>query len=303
MVPGGEGRRPAYGRGAVRPGAATSSRSRPTIGRSSTVISTSAGSRPTAAQWRVQDVDLAQQGRLVAGQVGRVGLLGDDPQGPPLPGPADDDRDVADRPGIAGGLGQPDVAAGVRLGAGRPERAQRLDADLQLVEPLGVGGEVQPVRLVLAQPPARAEPAEGPAVAERVEGRGGLGDDPGRPERHRRDQRAQPQPGVEPGEQAQRHPRFGDGLPGAVDLGDLDQVVHQGDARRTPAASAARARSRQPAVGSSPHGNRETCRITRGPSCGSVLSCRRPVAPVMRGWLAVLVDDQDLVPALVDAPR
>ena len=40
-------------------------------------------------------------------------------------------------------------------------------------------------------------------------------------------ERAQLQPGVQAGDQAEGHPGLGDRLPGGVDLGDLDQVVHQ----------------------------------------------------------------------------
>ena len=38
-------------------------------------------------------------------------------------------------------------------------------------------------------------------------------------------------PEVQPGEQAEGHPRLGDRLPGPADLRDLDEVVHQRDAR------------------------------------------------------------------------
>ena len=119
----------------------------------------------------VQDVDLGWQHGLIGRQVAAVGLLGNDPQRSPLSRTADDDRHFADRSGIAGGLRQVHVAAVVGLGARRPERPQRLDADLQLIKPLPVVGKVQAVRLVLPQPPAGAEPAEGAAVAERVQGR------------------------------------------------------------------------------------------------------------------------------------
>ena len=49
---------------------------------------------------------------------------------------------------------------------------------------------------------------------------------PGRPEGDRGDEGAQPEPGVEAGDQPERHPRLRDRLPGPVDLRDLDEVVH-----------------------------------------------------------------------------
>ena len=108
-------------------------------------------------------------------------------------------------------------------------------------------------------------PDERPAAAQRVEGGDRLGDDAGRPQRHRRDQGAETQAGVEPGEQAERDVRLGDRLPRPADLGDLDQVVHQRDAGEAePRRPPARRRVSQPA-GSSPHGNRETWSTTSTP--------------------------------------
>ena len=120
-----------------------------------------------------------RQHAFVGRQVAAVGLLGDDPQRAPLAGAADDDRHPPDRPRIAGRLGQVHIAAVVGLGAGRPECAQRLDADLQLVKPLVGVREVQSVRLVLAQPPTGPQPAERAAAAQRIQRRHRLGDDPG----------------------------------------------------------------------------------------------------------------------------
>ena len=54
---------------------------------------------------------------------------------------------------------------------------------------------------------------------------------PGRAERHGGDERAELEPGVEAGEQAEGHPGLGDRLPRATDLRDLDQVVHQREPR------------------------------------------------------------------------
>jgi hypothetical protein len=87
---------------------------------------------------------------------------------------------------------------------------------------------------VLALPPAGADPDERPAARQDVEGGGRLGRDPRRAEGHRRHEGAEPQPGVEAGQQAERHPGLGDRLPGRADLRDLDEVVHQrepGEAR------------------------------------------------------------------------
>ena len=53
---------------------------------------------------------------------------------------------------------------------------------------------------------------------------------PGFAKRDGRDQRAQPEIGVKTGEHAESDPRLGDRFPGAVYLGNLDQMVHQGDA-------------------------------------------------------------------------
>jgi len=50
-------------------------------------------------------------------------------------------------------------------------------------KPLTVSGKVQAVCLMFSQPPAGAEPAESPAVAQHVKGGDGLGDDPGLAER------------------------------------------------------------------------------------------------------------------------
>jgi hypothetical protein len=78
----------------------------------------------------------------------------------------------------------------VGLGARCPERSKGLDADLKLIKSLAVVGKVQTVRLVLSRPPAGAESAKGAAVAERVEGCDGLGDDARFAKRDGGDQRA-----------------------------------------------------------------------------------------------------------------
>jgi hypothetical protein len=110
---------------------------------------------------------------------------------------------------------------------GRPER---LDADLQLIKSFPIVRKVQAVRLVLPQPPPGAKPAEGAAVAERVQRRHSLGDDSWCAKRHWRHQRSEPKRGVQAREHAEGHVRLWYRLPGPVDLRNLDQVVHQCDA-------------------------------------------------------------------------
>ena len=118
----------------------------------------------------------------------------------------------------------------VGLGARRPERPKRLDADLQLIKSFPIVRKVQAVRLVLPQPPAGAEPAEGAAVAERVQRRHSLGNDSWCAKRHGRHQRSEPKLGVQAREHAEGHVWLWYRLPGPVDLRNLDQVVHQRDA-------------------------------------------------------------------------
>jgi hypothetical protein len=82
---------------------------------------------------------------------------------------------------------------------------------------------------MLTIPPAGTQAAERSPAAERVQRRDRLGQQSGRAEGHRAHQGAQPHPAGDAGQQAERHPRLGDVLPGPADLGDLDQVVHQSD--------------------------------------------------------------------------
>ena len=179
-----------------------------------------------------EHVDLVRQ-RVVDPQVAAVAQGGGDLQRAPFAPAAHDDRQRSDGPRVAGGLREVDAATVVRLRAGAPERPHRLDGRLEPVEPFPRGREVDPVRRVLAFPPAGAQTAEGPPAAEHVEGGRGLGDHPGRPQGHRRDQGAEPQRRVQTREEAEGHPGLRDGLPGPVDLGDLDQVVHHARCRRT----------------------------------------------------------------------
>ena len=180
------------------------------------------GGRAVSPQHR----DLGVEG-VVRGQVAPVGLAGRDRQRAALTAAADDDRHVRHRAGVAGRLRQADPLPDVSLRARRPQRADRLDRRLEPVQPLGDRRERQPEREVFALPPPGPQAEEGPPAADGVERRGQLRRDPGGPERHRGHERAQPQVGVEPGQQPERHPRLRDRLPGPVDLRDLDQVIHQ----------------------------------------------------------------------------
>ena len=197
----------------------------------------------------------------------------------------------------------------VGLGAGRPERPAGLDGRLEQVEPLAGRRERDPVRRVLAVPPAGADAEERPTAGERVEGGRGLGGDPGRAEGDRRAQRAERQAGVEPGDQPEGHPRLRDRLPGGVDLRDLDQVVHQGDPGEAGLVGRQRHRPAPSAPGSSPQGNRDSCSTTLQPVAGARLLPFGPqpqVRPACRcGWgpnrgvsATSPDDDLDVVPAL-----
>ncbi len=84
---------------------------------------------------------------------------------------------------------------------------------------------------MFALPPPSPESAEGATAGEDVQGCGRLRDDAGRAEGGRGAERAQLEVSTEPGQGAERHPGFGDRVPRATDLWDLDEVVHQGDAR------------------------------------------------------------------------
>jgi hypothetical protein len=195
-------------------------------------------------------------------------------------------------------LRERDPIAVVRLRAGGPQCPHRLDADLETVESLGGRREPEPEAEVLALEPAGAHAHERATAGEDIQRCGGLGGDPGRAERDRCAQRAEPQPSVQAGEQAERDPGLGNRLPRRTDLGDLDQVVHQGEPR-------------EPGLV-----RRE--RDVAQPS-GRVLAPREPgdlehhaeaVAPDLdrdrprgrRRRLLLLPDHDDLVPALVVEP-
>ena len=175
----------------------------------------------------VQTVDLGLKDGLVRRQIAAVGLLGDDPQRAPLSGTSDNDRHIAHRTGIAGGLGKMHITAVVGLGAWRPKGSQCFDANRKLIKSFPVAGKVQAVRLVLPLPPAGAEPAESPPVAQYVQGRDTLGDDSRLTKGDRGDQCAELQRGVQAGDHAESDPWLGYRLPGTVDLRDLDQMVHE----------------------------------------------------------------------------
>ena len=83
---------------------------------------------------------------------------------------------------------------------------------------------------MLPFPPARTDPDERPPTRQRRQRRRGLGRDAGGPEGHRRHERPELEPRRRGGQGAERHPRLGDRVPGATDLRDLDEVVHERDA-------------------------------------------------------------------------
>ena len=161
----------------------------------------------------------AQDGRLVADRVevgahvAGVGPASGDAQRTPLAAAAHDQRQRADRPRVARGLGQRDPLAVVRLGAGRPEGPQRLGGDGEVVEALCRGRERQAVRRVLAAPPPGTQTAEGPAAGEHVQCRGRLGDDARRAEGGRRAERPELEVGAQRRQRSERHPRLGDRVP------------------------------------------------------------------------------------------
>ena len=246
----------------------------------------------------VQDVDLGLQQSLFRGQVASVGLLRHDPQRAALSRAADDDRHFADWPRVAGGFRQVHVAAVVRLGAGRPERSKSLDADLKLIKSLAVIGKVQAVRLVLSQPPAGAESAKGATVAERVEGCDGLGNDAWFAERDWGYQRAQPEVGVQAGEQAEREPRLRYRLPRAVHLGNLDQVVHQGNAVEADGIGGKRQIPKPAGRILGPRKPRDLQHDSR-PRARTMIVIESGLRLDWRGCGVLLVDDQYLVPGLI----
>ena len=91
----------------------------------------------------VQDVDLGSQHLLVDGKL-QPSACSAAILSVRRSRAADDDRHVADRPWVAGGFRQVHVAAVVGLGARRPERPERLDADLKLIRSLPVLGKSRP---------------------------------------------------------------------------------------------------------------------------------------------------------------
>ena len=239
--------RSAYAAAAVRPRsrstrAQASSRSVPMVGRSSTVIR-------TVSECRRRVATCSSSAGRADGHVGRVTERGRDPQRA-LPGAADDDRDVADRPRVAGRLRQADPRAVVRLGAGAPtapssSRCPRSRSSSRCL----AGGKSRPYAACSRSHQPAPTPDEGAATGQHVEGGGRLGGDARGAERHRRDQGAELEPGAQPGDRAQGDPRLRDRRPGPVDLRDLDQVVHHrqaGEAR--PRRPPGRRRSARPAA-------------------------------------------------------
>ena len=236
----------------------------------------------------------------VGADVDRVAEPGRDPQRAALAATADDDRQRPDRPGVRRGLGQPRPGAGVRLGAGGPERPHRLDRVLEQVEPLAVGRERQPEAGVLALPPAGAD-------ARRTRGRRRARRASPPPSRSRpagrKDTGVQSVPSRSPVPSAARWPSVthGSGI-GSQARPTCGIWMRWSISARPakPAASAASATSRSQVAGSSPHGKRETWSTTSTP-----MDVRRSVAAAGTGagggGTASAVDGHrvDDVPALV----
>ena len=102
-----------------------------------------------------------------------------------------------------------------------------------------------------------------------------------------RDQRAEPQAGVEPGEQAERHPRLRDRLPGACRPAGSGSGGPSAPGPRSPASSAASATPAASRPGPRPRGSGRPAAPRRGPSRCSRTRLparldRRPVPPARR---------------------
>src|SRR5580698_1289916 len=82
-----------------------------------------------------EDGKLAVQRGDVRGKIAAIAEPGGDGERPLLAATADDDRDPRHRPRVAGRFRQRDSLAAVRLGAWLPQRAERLDGRLELVQP------------------------------------------------------------------------------------------------------------------------------------------------------------------------
>ncbi len=148
---------------------------------------------------------------------------------------------------------------------------------------------------MLPLPPPGADAAEGAAAAEHVERRDRLRHQSRRTVRDRRDEGAQRQVVRPTRQQPEGHVGLRQGVPGAPDLGDLDQVVHHASPVN-PTSSATSATPVSQPAGSSPHGNCETCSTTSSPVSGRV---GPEAVTVARRWSARAGrhrDDQ--VPAL-----
>ena len=189
------------------------------------------------------------------------------------------------------------VTAVVGLGARRPERPERLDADLKLIKSLAVAGKVQTVRLMLPQPPPGAEPQKArpslsasrvATVLAMMPGSRNVTGDTSVPNRRF---------GVETGEQAEGEPRLGYRLPGTVHLRNLDQVVHQRDATKPICIGRQRHIPKPANRILSPRKPRDLQHDSR--SCGRAMIMIGSGLLIDLGGGAVLLNDQDLVPALI----
>src|SRR5215208_5461316 len=89
----------------------------------------------------------------------------------------------------------------------RPQAVEDLELLLEHVGPLVDGWKREPVALVLALVPARADPDLDPAAAHLVDGRDDLGEVAWMPECHRRDEDAEGNVARFPSEASQDRPR------------------------------------------------------------------------------------------------
>ena len=181
------------------------------------------GSRPIARQ-ASSSVRVLRRGHVGRRrrQVELVGVAGRDPVGPRRALAAGQDPDL---PPVAFGercrLGPEErVVDGVVLTPvgpavrALPQAAQDLERLLEHVGPLPDRREREAVPLVLVRVPARPDPDLHPAAAHLVDGHGHLGQAPGRPERHRRDEDAEADPARVAGESGEHGPGVRRGLVG-----------------------------------------------------------------------------------------
>ena len=198
----------------------------------------SPGSRPTSAQWRVEDAHQVADVIGSAEDVAGVGVLGDEAERLPLAAAADEDRDVAaDRPRVVVRAVDPVVRALDGRLLLREHRARDAERVLEQLEAHLQRREVEAVGAVLALEPGGAERVDRAAAGEdvqrrrdlRVEGRVAVGD--------AADHQAEVQPLGAPGERGEGGVPLEHPLGLLADAGDLVQVIHDEqrvEARRSP---------------------------------------------------------------------